>query len=229
MPRMTAADLSKPTLPASTDVKVTLRNDYWNDYYGSGPSSARLVPSQFAAFVAGEMASPHRVVEFGCGNGRDAIFFASFGHEVIGVDASEAAVRASRQRAGTLGERVTIIRSDIGDNGLAEQLEVGTGPLMVYARFFIHAITDEEELGLLDLVADITEPGDRLAVEYRTVRDTSGPKATGTHYRRFVTPSTFQANTLARGFDVAYAVEGFGFAKYKQDDAYVARTIFVRR
>lgn len=42
-------------------------------------------------------------------------------------------------------------------------------------------------------------------------------------------PTTFQARTLARGFDVEYAVEGFGFAKYKEDDAYVARAIFVRR
>jgi hypothetical protein len=49
------------------------------------------------------------------------------------------------------------------------------------------------------------------------------------HYRRFVSPATFQARALGRGFEVVYAVEGFGFAKYRLDDAYEARAIFVRR
>jgi SAM-dependent methyltransferase len=175
------------------------------------------------------MAKAQRVVEFGCGNGRDAIFFASYGHDVIGVDGSESAVQSSSERAAALGEDLTFVCSDIDDDALSDRLRGGAGPLMVYARFFIHAITDKEELALLNLVAAITEPGDRLAVEYRTVRDSSGEKVTGTHYRRFVMPATFQANTLARGFDVVYAVEGFGFAKYKRDDAYVARAIFERR
>lgn len=226
---MSEAALSESTVSTSTNDRENLRNDYWNDYYVSGASRTRLVPSQFAAFVAGEMPGPHRMVEFGCGNGRDAIFFASYGHQVVGVDGSESAVASSRERAAALGEDVTFIQSDIGDDGLADRLRQGSGPLVVYARFFIHAITDKEELALLDLAGAITEPGDRLAVEYRTVRDSSGEKVTGTHYRRFVTPATFQANTLARGFDVVYAVEGFGFAKYKQDDAYVARAIFERR
>jgi hypothetical protein len=52
---------------------------------------------------------------------------------------------------------------------------------------------------------------------------------TQAHFRRFVTPAAFQASALGRGFDVEYAVEGFGFAKYKQDDAYVARTLFLKR
>ncbi len=138
-------------------------------------------------------------------------------------------MQASRELAASLGETVTLIAAPIDDPALADRLRNDSGPLMIYARFFIHAITDEEEVSLLDLAADLTSPGDRFAVEYRTVRDSSGTKVTGSHFRRFVSPATFQARTLARGFDVEYAVEGFGFAKYKEDDAYVARAIFVRR
>ena len=52
---------------------------------------------------------------------------------------------------------------------------------------------------------------------------------TDSHYRRFVLPASFEARALGRGFDVLYTVEGFEFAKYREDDAYVARTIFGRR
>ena len=79
-----------------------------------------------------------------------------------------------------------------------------------------------------DLASDLTDPGDLLAVEYRTIRDLRGPKVTASHYRRYILPAAFEARALGRGFDVIYAVEGFGFAKYKEDDAYVARTIFRR-
>jgi SAM-dependent methyltransferase len=204
------------------------RSDYWDEYYAARATTRRPLPSQFATFVAGELDRPHRVIELGCGNGRDSIFFSSFGHEVVGVDGSEAAVAASSHLAEALGEQATFVHSAIDDPALADRLGEGDGPKALYARFFIHAITDEEEQVLLDLAATVTNPGDLLAVEYRTIRDQVGAKETETHYRRFVLPATFQARALERGFEVTYAVEGFGFAKYRHDDAYVARTLFRR-
>ncbi len=214
----------------SPDVATNDRSGYWNDYYASDIAAQRPLPSQFATFVAGELSGPHRVLEFGCGGGRDSLFFSSYGHDVVGVDASQAAVEACEALARALGERSTFMAARIDESDLVERLHVETAaPLIVYARFFVHAITDREELTFLDLAAALTRPGDRLAVEYRTVRDQSGSKVTGAHYRRFVSPAAFQANTLARSFEETYSVEGFGFAKYKQDDAYVARAIYTKR
>ena len=204
------------------------RSDYWDEYYAARATTRRPLPSQFATFVAGELDRPHHVIELGCGNGRDSIFFSSFGHEVIGVDGSGAAVAASSHLAEALGEKASFIHSAIDDPDLADRLSASEGPKALYARFFIHAITDEEEQVLLDLAAAVTDPGDLLAVEYRTIRDQVGAKETEAHYRRFVLPATFQARALERGFEVTYAVEGFGFAKYRHDDAYVARTLFRR-
>ncbi len=204
------------------------RSDYWDEYYAARATTRRPLPSQFATFVAGELDRPHRVIELGCGNGRDSIFFSWYGHEVTGVDGSKAAVAASTHLAEALGEKATFIRSAIDDPTLADRLREGAGPRALYARFFIHAITDVEEKVLLDLAAAVTGPGDLLAVEYRTIRDRVGAKETETHYRRFVLPATFQARALERGFEVTYAVEGFGFAKFRHDDAYVARTLFRR-
>ena len=204
------------------------RTDYWDDYYAARATPVRKLPSQFATFVAGELYERHRVIELGCGDGRDAMFFASYGHEVIGVDASHAAVESCRTLAETLGEDASFIVSRIEAPDLAARVRGERGPRVVYARFFLHTINESEEESLLDLAAAITDPGDLLAVEYRTVRDASGAKVTETHYRRFVMPAAFEARALGRGFDVAYTVEGFGFAKYRQDDAYVARTLFRR-
>ena len=204
------------------------RSDYWDTYYAERSSTRRPLPSQFATFVAGELEGPHRVIELGCGNGRDSIFFAGNGHDVTGVDGSQAAVEACSALAAALGEPATFLHSAIDDPALAERLAGSEGPHVVYARFFVHAITDEEEKTFLDLCAALTSPGDVLAVEYRTVRDQVGAKETGAHYRRFVLPATFQARALERGFEVTYAVEGFGFAKWRHDDAYVARTLFRR-
>ena len=204
------------------------REDYWDAYYAERATLTRPLPSQFAAFVAGELGTPHRVVEFGCGGGRDSIFFASYGHDVIGVDASEEAVKSCRRLAEGLGVDATFVASDIDDAALVERLGDHDGQQALYARFFVHAITDGEEQAFLDLCANVTRPGDLLAVEYRTVRDQVGSKVTERHYRRFVHPSRFQAHALERGFDVTYAVEGYGFAKYREDDAYVARALLVR-
>ena len=208
------------------------RTGYWDDYYASRSSVARPLPSQFATFVAGELTGPCRVVELGCGNGRDSIFFASYGHDVTGVDGSESAVKGCQTLAEALGVEARFLHSSIDDPELPGRLgRAGEhdGQLVLYARFFVHAITDEEEKDFFALATQLTSPGDVLAVEYRTVRDQSGAKVTDAHYRRFVAPSSFQANALASGFEVTYAAEGFGFAKYKQDDAYCARELFTRR
>lgn len=222
-------------MAASTDTSNTgesgsgdqAKEAYWEQYYTSA-ELVRPVPSQFAAFVAGELPGPQRLIEFGCGTGRDALFFASYGHQVVAVDASRAATEHGAALARELGEKVDFIAADIDDPDLVDLIPAGGGPTTVYARFFLHAITESEERAFLESAAKLTQPGDLMALEYRTVRDQSGAKATGKHYRRFINPADFQFAATEQGFHARYSVEGFGFAKYKQDDAYVARGIWER-
>lgn len=204
------------------------KDAYWERFYATGSSLARPVPSQFAAFVAGELREPYRVVEFGSGTGRDALFFASYGHQVTAVDGSSTAIRRGRAVTEALGEKVEFIDSPIDAPGLAELVPESGHKTLVYARFFLHAITDAEEQAFLSCAAELTRPGDLMAVEYRTVRDSRGQKETDEHFRRFMRPAEFQYAAMRHGFRVTYAVEGYGFAKYRSDDAYVARTLLER-
>jgi len=204
------------------------KESYWDLYYSNLTEKTRPLPSQFAVFVAGELQSPHRVVEFGCGDGRDSLFFSSYGHQTIGLDSSARAVRHCVRLAESMDEKALFLILDVSDPELAETISTTSGPTAVYARFFLHAITEAEEQSFFRSASAFTKTGDVMAVEYRTLRDLSQPKATKQHYRRFMDPVVFQLAALQHGFQVRYAIEGFGYAKYMQDDAYVARCLLVR-
>ena len=59
---------------------------YWDNYYASKDASRVPIPSQFAPFALQEAGKPDVVLEFGCGMGRDSIFFARQGVKTIGLD-----------------------------------------------------------------------------------------------------------------------------------------------
>lgn len=208
------------------------RSSYWNEFYRAKAASL-AAPSQFALFVLGETSADSRILDLGCGTGRDAIYFSSQGRHVVGVDASEAAVAHCTKVAKDNGLSArfltsTIDAADLLDRAAREFEGAPRAGMTVYARFFVHAINDEEEMALLRLAAGICSKGDLLAAEFRTIRDAQQAKVTAEHYRRFVNPLDFMANATSVGFTTEYFVEGFGYAKYKDDDAHVARCLMRR-
>lgn len=201
--------------------------EYWNRFYEK--STIAPWPSQFATFVLGEIGSGGCIIDLGCGSGRDSFFFSANDMKVVGVDASEEAIRSCTRIAGESNESITFICSSIDSPDLSEKLsKVVNEPkkLSFYARFFIHAITPEQEDDFFRLVADLARAGDHLALEFRTLRDAMQPKVTPDHYRRYITPMSIIEKAHRHGFENVYYVEGFGFAKFRSDDAYVARCIF---
>jgi cyclopropane fatty-acyl-phospholipid synthase-like methyltransferase len=212
------------------DSSVESKGDYWQSYYSGQVPLVAPLPSQFAVFIAGEMNGPHEVFDIGCGGGRDSLFFGAHSHAVTGIDGSQAAIDKCRElarMAGVAGAR--FVCSPVTSDELANTAAPSAGlPVLVYARFFLHAITDEEEQKFFRLARVLTSAGGKLAVEFRTMRDLAQEKVTASHYRRFIDPIFFNARALEAGFSARYFVEGFGFAKYKHDDAHVARFIFER-
>ncbi len=207
------------------------RNSYWNSYYSRQTVQDLSVPSQFGAFVANEFKSARAIVDVACGSGRDSFFFARHFESVLGIDQSESAIercRDIRQAHGisnTGFEVVSAVADRFVETVRALKSRQGDGQTVIYARFFLHAITEEEEERFFDNVAGALDVNDALALEYRTVRDASNVKSTPDHFRRFVQPALVLSAMTTRGFCVDYSVEGFGLAKYRQDDAYVARSL----
>ena len=68
-----------------------------------------------------------------------------------------------------------------------------------------------------------------MALEFRTLLDEGRSKVTPSHYRRYVDSSRFVQSVLRdAGLHLQYWVEGTGYAKYRDDDAYICRVLFSR-
>ena len=61
--------------------------DYWNLYYEN--KLCPTEPSPFARYVSTLVEPGRTLAELGCGNGRDALYFASLGLDVVAMDLSE--------------------------------------------------------------------------------------------------------------------------------------------
>lgn len=96
---------------------------------------------------------------------------------------------------------------------------------VLYGRSFLHAITECAEDNLLNVMKRLANKTGRICFEFRTERDVHLFKVTGPHYRRFIDPLSIIERFAKLGLRTSYFCEGNGFAKYKNDDAYVARLI----
>jgi tellurite methyltransferase len=182
---------------------------YWDGWYQS--RATPVIPSQFAVMVAAEFAGRvPRIVDFGCGNGRDTVLLDQVA-PTVGIDGSAEAVAAARLRFidGTFV------------HGSVEQVQ---GEGLLYARFLLHAVPETVEDALLDRLDGCWH----VAFEFRTPEDAGRPKVTPDHYRRFVSVEDVVGKLEARGFTVTYVVEGRGMAKFGDDDAHVGRVLAKR-
>lgn len=202
--------------------------DYWDSYYAGG--SLDRIPSQFATFVVNEFSAHMQFVDIGCGNGRDTFFFAQHQKQVIGADKSEAAIETNGALAAKT--KIPALRFTQLDLSDADSCAAFAGRhaehlhgAVIYARFLLHAIDEMSQKNLFEMCARVMGPDARFCVEFRTNRDENLAKVTEHHYRRFISPVQASADLAAAGLKVEYFCEGFGLAKYKTDDAHVARMI----
>ena len=213
--------------------------DYWSRFYSYAHT---ILPSPFAASIAIELTEPRYIVDLGCGNGRDSVFFAELGHRVVGLDFSGKAIDDNRKRVREKGVNdVEFEQVDIAaPNALAGVLtriedaavqagDARRGRLSIFARFFFHAISEEEEDLVLAALSQCLRSGATCYFEFRTEMDAKGDKRFGSHYRRFINIDRFVEKATAGGrFECFYRVEGQGMAKYLEEDPFVGR-VFLRR
>jgi len=238
-------EFDTPAGKAMEDVKIDLEakarfekgkavdqeKDYWNKFY-SGFQMA--VPSQFGALVATEIGQNGgaTIVEFGCGNGRDSLFFGQQGYQVFAGDISKQAIEINTSKA---GPNVSFAICDVADQqhvqGLMNNARAKSDnrSLYLYNRFFLHTLDDQQERLFLTALAAGAQAGDKLYMEYRCAEDAKQDHLYKGHYRRFVpTPELVAFLEGECGFQVTYQCTGQGMAKYKQEDPFVSRVIAVK-
>ena len=212
------------------EMKSSDEKSYWEGYYAQSPTHQRLrLPSQFASFCANELhqSSISQIVDLGCGNGRDSMFFAQTGFSVISIDQSENAI----EHLGSFGfENLTAVAQSALSpfNDVVGQTFDVEQPMAIYARFFLHALTDSEIDAFFSNCAQMTKTDDLVMVEYRNTDDATKPKETAAHYRNYLDPKVIAGLASKYGMRRVYETAGVGFAKYRSDDANVSRQIFAR-
>lgn len=231
--------------PTTTKV-VSTEKDYWNSFYDSAAKNI-IDSSPFAVFVADKLADRRDampIVEFGCGNARDTLYFGSLGFSVFASDLSKVAIESNRKKA---QDRNVVASFDICDctddgsvggliqktrnAGKKEQGGNEVNPnIAVYNRFFLHSIDAEQEKAFLSLLGKYLLPNDELYMEFRCDLDEALDKVYGKdHYRRYVKTSDLVVFLDSIGFDIKYNHTGQGLAKYKSEDPFVSRLIATKR
>lgn len=202
------------------------RAGYWNSYYES--SLAPLEPSSFAQHVIGIISLPHAdILEVGCGNGRDAIFFSSRGHNVTALDKSEGAISFCVNSHPASGVEFL--------NGTLSSLKKRRGLAfdVIYSRFCLHAMTLPEEAEFVTCAFDLLRADGSLLIECRSINDPLARKGEVLspterihgHYRRFIIPDELTAKLGHAGFKVISISESNGLAKFGDEDPVVIRMV----
>ncbi len=204
---------------------------HWGSYY-----STNQVPnteSSFAQFVIDEgyINSEDRVVDFGCGNGRDTIYISETA-STLGIDSSPEAILRSRELARQLSNERSLSFSLAHLEDLKSVLR-DFRPTVIYSRFVLHALTFDEESKFLDHCAELLPVGGRLLIECRSIQDPLASKGTRLsstervfgHYRRFIRSEDLEESLVYRGFLVEFSQTASGIARHGQDDPVVTRLV----
>ena len=184
--------------------------EFWNSWHRHRGADGhdelhQELRARFLALVPSRRGS--RVADLGCGQGHDAIAFASAGLQVTALDFSPVSVEQLRSRAAREELVVTAICHD-----LAQPLPFGDASLDgTYAHLSLHYFDDATTRAVFDDIYRVLSPGGYLVF---SVKSTDDPYyGTGEQ----IGPNMFCRNGHVRHFfDREYLEEILG--DWKQDD-----------
>jgi len=197
---------------------------YWNEYYKKKEAPSNC--STFAASVLPLISKHDVLLEMGCGNGRDAFYFAQEGIKVWACDLADSEIQELNDKAN--GENPKFFAADFTK---LKMLDVKFGT--IYSRFTLHAVPKEGASRSLQWSWDNLLNGGVLLIEVRSIKDKlcgKGTKVEGeqdawitNHYRRFIRKDELITELELLGFTIENIIEADGLAVYKDDDPVVIR------
>jgi adenylylsulfate kinase-like enzyme len=159
---------------------------FWEEYYASHQSPSDHSP--FAKFVFEYLPDAGSLLELGCGNGRDSVFFSGVSDlNIIAIDQCETEIDFLNKNYG--GSKLNF---KVGDFSKLDS--IGVGYNCIYSRFTMHSIDEESEERVLDWVSKSLLPKGLFFLEARSVKDEifgEGSRIGNNeyytdHYRRFL-------------------------------------------
>jgi tellurite methyltransferase len=224
--------------------QVKEKNDhFWDEFYSG--DFAPHEPTPFFHWLENYLdKSKRKIVELGCGNGRDSFGFAGAGHSAISIDGSLSAIDYCNKIKNNLPNENIKSNIEFKELNLKDIANLQSklnfqkfNPNLIYSRFLLHAVTQDIQDEIIKFSYKILSPGGYMAHEFRTDKDPlmlkgeviSNNERVTDHYRRFINANEI-VNTIQNiGFEIVYFCESSGLAVYKNDDPVVARIIARKR
>lgn len=195
-----------------------MNNEYWKNFYQQ-PQTRE--PTDFARFCRAKMPTGARVIDFGCGNGRDSLYFAAQGFPVVGVDENLPSIEISPSPKNTLDFQKSsltdyILAGKESENGAYRPCDYD----VVYSRFFLHAIELEE------IDHFIRWSHNLWMAEFRAAGDQ--PILYPNHKRTYVSEVEIRDKLQHAGFQILHSETGYGLARWRHEDPLIVRVIAMK-
>lgn len=205
------------------------RGSHWAKFYESNVASGE--PSSFALSVIPQLIGAEKILEIGCGNGRDAEYFGGRGFSVVATDSSGIAIsKCQAQFQKTSVHYIHVASGSIlaRDHGHFD---------VVYCRFVIHAMPLPEECELHKNVFESLNVNGRYFIECRSINDPmaykgeiiSGTERINGHYRRFIIKSDLISRLTYAGFEIDSSIESMDLAAFGAENPMVIRVTAVKK
>ena len=218
----------------SFKIKKTMDKNYWDNFYKNHAKDSNLSKhSSFALFCLDKsfIKENQNIVEIGCGNGRDAIFFA---RNKLNVHALDQSVSVIKENMNLIDERyqkyLNLREADFVTENYQEYKNIN----VFYSRFTIHSITKNEESILLPKIYNTLENDGVLCIEVRTTKDPLygiGDKidkntyVNNNHTRRFIDSQEFLSESISIGFKLLYFTEENNLSVHNNDNPVLMRIV----
>lgn len=150
-----------------------MSSTFWNERYAAEGLVYGDAPNDFLASVADKFPARGRALDIGAGEGRNALFLASRGLDVLAVDQSEVGMQKAQRRAKDRGLTLRTQAADLND------FDAEASSLDVVTSIFVH-LPAPLRAAVHKRISAWLKPGGIFVLEAyapdQITRNTGGPK-----------------------------------------------------
>tara|TARA_B100000989_G_scaffold204363_1_gene154686 strand:- start:25893 stop:26546 length:654 start_codon:yes stop_codon:yes gene_type:complete len=208
--------------------------NYWDLYYSN--KKTKFNPSNFVKQIGKKkfINKNSVIIELGCGDGRDTFFLSKKIKKIYAFDKSIKIINKNKSLLFKKKNKNIFFRAgDIKNNDIFKKIKKIKFSI-IYARFFIHAISEKLENRLLKKLKLMTPFNCYICLEFRTTKDKlmrKGKKISKyerltDHYRRFIDVNDFIKKIKKYDFEIIEIKQGINLSKFGSDNPHICRLIF---
>lgn len=150
-----------------------MNTDFWNDRYDTDELVYGDAPNDFLALMRDRMPRAGKAIDLGSGQGRNALYLASLGLDVLAVDQSDVGLRTAQRLADERGLTLRTTAADLRD------FDVEPWSVDLVSSIFVH-LPPALRTPLHERVQTWLRPGGVFVLEAfapeQITRGTGGPK-----------------------------------------------------